>query len=67
MQVVIHASENIGISTRIEISNLLETGNVVMIAGDRLNTSQIGILVKIMGKMCQLSPDVSLYRVNNFS
>ena len=57
-QVVIHATENIGISTGIEISNLLEMGNIVMMAGDRLNSSKSGISVKILGKTCRLPSGV---------
>lgn len=53
-QVIIHPTENIGISTGIEISNLLDSGNVVMMAGDRLNSSKNGVSVKILGKTCQL-------------
>ncbi len=53
-QVIIHPTENIGISTGIEISNLLDSGNIVMMAGDRLNSSKKGIPVKILDKTCQL-------------
>ena len=57
-QVVIHAAENIGISTGIEISNLLENGNIVMMAGDRLNSPKSGISVEILGKTCRLPSGV---------
>ena len=64
-QVVIHAAENIGMSTGIEISNLLDTGNIVMMAGDRLNSSKIGVPVKILGKICQLP--VGVFKLAKFT
>ncbi len=57
-QVIIHPVENVGVLTGIEISNLLEGGNIVMMAGDRLNSSKMGIPVKILGERCQLPSGV---------